>query len=177
MNSISWNLVGIYRSSLLPASETFIPLQTETLSQFRAMYCGVRRVDGLALPDYRTIVVNKGGLTGRFAEVFFRQFRKWPTFESAVASARFVLLHAHFGPDACEILPTAERLRVPLVVTFHGYDATCSDDVLRRVRPGRRYLRRRELLKERTKLFLANSRFVMRRLLEAGFPEERLRLH
>jgi colanic acid/amylovoran biosynthesis glycosyltransferase len=32
------------------------------------------------------------------------------------------LIHAHFGPSAIEILPVAEKLNIPLLVTFHGYD-------------------------------------------------------
>jgi colanic acid/amylovoran biosynthesis glycosyltransferase len=34
------------------------------------------------------------------------------------------LIHAHFGPSAFEILPIARKLSIPMVTTFHGYDAS-----------------------------------------------------
>lgn len=34
------------------------------------------------------------------------------------------LIHAHFGPSGMEILPIARKLGIPLLVTFHGYDAS-----------------------------------------------------
>jgi|SRR5690625_205153 len=33
------------------------------------------------------------------------------------------VIHAHFGPAAVLVAPIANRLRVPLVASFHGYDA------------------------------------------------------
>lgn len=32
------------------------------------------------------------------------------------------LLHAHFGPTGCLYLPLAKKLKIPLVVTFYGFD-------------------------------------------------------
>ena len=34
------------------------------------------------------------------------------------------LIHAHFGPSGIEILPIAKDLKIPLVVSFHGYDGS-----------------------------------------------------
>jgi len=34
------------------------------------------------------------------------------------------IIHAHFGPSGIEVLPLAKKLNLPLVVTFHGYDAS-----------------------------------------------------
>ena len=34
------------------------------------------------------------------------------------------LIHAHFGPSGIEICDLAKKLRIPLIVTFHGYDAS-----------------------------------------------------
>jgi len=34
------------------------------------------------------------------------------------------LLHAHFGPSGLEIVNLAKMSRIPLLVTFHGYDAS-----------------------------------------------------
>lgn len=34
------------------------------------------------------------------------------------------LIHSHFGPSGLEIVNLAKRMQIPLVVTFHGYDAS-----------------------------------------------------
>ena len=34
------------------------------------------------------------------------------------------LIHANFGPAGIEILPVAKELNLPLIVSFHGYDAS-----------------------------------------------------
>ena len=33
------------------------------------------------------------------------------------------LIHAHYGPQGCIVLPVALKLKIPLVVSFHGFDA------------------------------------------------------
>jgi colanic acid/amylovoran biosynthesis glycosyltransferase len=43
-------------------------------------------------------------------------------FDQAFRSRRFCLVHAHFGTGAVFAYPFAIRHRLPLVVTFHGYD-------------------------------------------------------
>jgi glycosyltransferase involved in cell wall biosynthesis len=34
------------------------------------------------------------------------------------------LIHAHFGPSGIEICDLAKKIKIPLIVTFHGYDAS-----------------------------------------------------
>ena len=41
-----------------------------------------------------------------------------------LADQRPALIHAHFGVEGVYALPLAARLGVPLVTTFHGFDAT-----------------------------------------------------
>ncbi len=43
---------------------------------------------------------------------------------SSISSVRPALIHAHFGWTAAEALAAARRHRIPLVASFHGYDAT-----------------------------------------------------
>jgi len=45
-------------------------------------------------------------------------------FKSILINNKVKLLHAHFGPSGLEILPIAKELKIPLVSTFHGYDAS-----------------------------------------------------
>lgn len=49
--------------------------------------------------------------------------RSW-WLQRPIRKARPALIHAHFGWTAIEAVPAAERHGIPLVVGFHGYDAT-----------------------------------------------------
>src|ERR1700685_1518917 len=48
----------IFRSDLLAYAETFIPAQAEKFRIFTPFYTGLRRVDGLKLPEKRTLQPN-----------------------------------------------------------------------------------------------------------------------
>ncbi len=43
-------------------------------------------------------------------------------FKKKIKGNNISIIHAHFGPSAIEVLPIAQELNIPLVVTFHGYD-------------------------------------------------------
>lgn len=45
-------------------------------------------------------------------------------FSDIIKDQKARLVHAHFGPSGIEILSTVSRAKIPLVVTFHGYDAS-----------------------------------------------------
>src|SRR5205823_6038859 len=83
------------------------------------------------------------------------------------------LLHAHFGQGGALALPIARALRIPLVVTFHGADATKQTHYRRRIVP-HVYARRLAALQREAVLFVCVSEFVRDRLLARGFPVEKL---
>jgi glycosyltransferase involved in cell wall biosynthesis len=89
------------------------------------------------------------------------------------------LIHAHFGVEAVYGMELADRLGVPLVTTFHGFDATLKPIELLRSRKATwvQYLLRRMELKGRGALFIAVSEFIRSRLLALGFPADRIRQH
>jgi glycosyltransferase involved in cell wall biosynthesis len=63
-------------------------------------------------------------------------------------------------------------------VTFHGYDATATDDWMRRESLRCRvFLRRRRALKRYGALFIAVSEFTRGKMLERGWPEEKIVVH
>ncbi len=173
--------VVIYRDVLLPYSETFVRDQAEGLERFTPYYVGSRRVAGLPIPAERTLVLNGGGAFGKAREVAYKLGGS--TFGASALYRRVerlnpVLVHAHFGPDGVSALRLARALRVPLLVTFHGFDATIKDEHARRSFYRHRvYLRRRAELQREGRLFLAVSGFLQERLLEQGFPPERTVVH
>ena len=89
-----------------------------------------------------------------------------------------VLIHSHFGPDGLRALPLARKLSLPLIVTFHGSDATATD--VRHVKAPfghRRYLVQRGVLRHGATLFIAVSEFIRRKLLEQQFPPDKIVVH
>jgi colanic acid/amylovoran biosynthesis glycosyltransferase len=83
------------------------------------------------------------------------------------------LIHAHFGRGGALALPIARALGVPLVVTFHGADATKESHYRPRLVP-RVYARRLAALQREAALFVCVSEFVREALLARGFPAEKL---
>jgi glycosyltransferase involved in cell wall biosynthesis len=171
------NSVLIFRKHLLASSETFIRSQAGAMKRFHPFFVGLRRVDGLSLPAGSSWVANEGGLLGAANELRFRLLGPSPGCVNRLQALRPKLLHAHFGPDACQALPLVSQLELPLIATFHGYDATTSDGELRRLRWGRHYLRWRSQLWGKAARFLAVSEFIRKQVEQQGFPANRIRVH
>jgi colanic acid/amylovoran biosynthesis glycosyltransferase len=70
-----------------------------------------------------------------------------------------------------------KALKLPLIVTLHGYDVTVSDAEFSRSPTGRLYLRRRRDLWDQAAAFLCDSDFLRARAVKLGFPEYKLRTH
>lgn len=173
------SVVLVYRDRLFFPSEGFILAQAQALKRYEAFFLGTRRERGLQPPPDRTILLCDDTPYDRLNEIRFKVFKRIPKRFSSLSSLRPKLLHAHFGPDGLRALPIARTLGLPLVVTFHGFDATVSDEALRAsgVPAFRAYVRNRGQLVRNGNLFLAVSGFLRDRLLNMGFPSNRVRVH
>jgi colanic acid/amylovoran biosynthesis glycosyltransferase len=80
------------------------------------------------------------------------------------------LIHAQFGPAGVLIAPVAQRLGIPLIVTFHGYDYSM---LPREAAWSELY--RRYLIDSHTSV-IGVSNHVCAKLRELGFPDERVHL-
>jgi glycosyltransferase involved in cell wall biosynthesis len=170
--------IVIFNGRLLPASETFVRSQAEGLHRFTPYYVGARRVPGLTLPSERTLVVNRGNLLGTVQEFAFKSWGVAPGLLGRVRSLQPALIHAHFGVCGTLALPLSRALQLPLMVTYHGFDACMTDEYARRDSVSTRvYLRRREALKDEAHLFIAVSDFIKNRLIEQGFSEDKICVH
>jgi colanic acid/amylovoran biosynthesis glycosyltransferase len=169
--------VVLYRDHLLYYPETFIRAQGEGLRRFTPYYVGSRRVEGLSLPWERTMTVSQNGLTGKAREALYKVWGIAPGLYRRVRKVNPTLVHAHFGPGGVQALPLARSLRVPLLVTFWGFDATVKEEYARHSYSYRAYLRQREKLKREARLFIAVSGFIKEKLLEQGFPPDKVVVH
>jgi colanic acid/amylovoran biosynthesis glycosyltransferase len=165
-------VVAVYRSFLLGPSETFIRGEAMALERYSPLFVGEGRVEGgLALPDDSVVTGLPGG---RYRPAVLRHVPGYLVGRLARACRErdVALVHAHFGTDSLVALDLAERLDVPLVVTYHGFDASLSDAALRS-----RYLRRRAELFGRAAAIVAVSAFIGREVVRQGAPEAKLRVH
>jgi len=170
--------VIIFCDHLLYPSETFIHAQASALSEFEPMYAGSRRVAGLDLREERIYVINHGSILGKCRELCFKLTGCAPGFVKRLSALSPALLHAHYGPNGLRALPIADNLKIPLIVTFHGFDVTATDLRGEKSYLGfRHYLANKWKLKRSGALFLAVSKFIRRKLVEQDFPEERVLVH
>jgi glycosyltransferase involved in cell wall biosynthesis len=170
--------IGIFRHTLLPPSETFIAEQSSHISNFEVHYFGRESGSGhFELPNCHLI---QGNSENRTLE------RTWYTLSGRnrrlmreMKSVDPALLHAHFGVEGVYALPFARRLGIPLVTTFHGFDATKSSiELIKACKISwLNYLARMATLKRHGNCFIAVSKFIRERLIERGFPSNRIIVH
>lgn len=170
--------VLIYRSDLLPPSETFVAAQAHALRRYTPSFAGLRLVPSSLLidPCEATVLTRSNQLTDRLRRRFFLATGIAPRFIRSLRGRHSVLLHTHFAVDGAAALPLQAQLGIPMIVTLHGYDATSSDHALRRMAAGRTYLRRREQLHKRARFFICVSEHIRCLAIERGVPEEKLRV-
>jgi glycosyltransferase involved in cell wall biosynthesis len=169
--------VLVYTHSLLERSMTFIRSHAEALTRYRPAYVGAHRVDGLELPADRVVTVNDGGLAGKLAEFLLRRFGVAGSAAGRLRRFDPVVMHAHFGLSGPSALSLADALGIPLVVTYHGQDATITDAEARRSWRGREYLRGRARVMERVSVVIAVSDFIRSRLIAKGYPGHKVVTH
>jgi glycosyltransferase involved in cell wall biosynthesis len=169
--------VVVFRTLLLPPSETFIASQAVAMRRFSPFFVGWRKTAGIDLPEDTSWTVDDGGLRGRLRELRFRCAGLTRKQVARLKARTPRLVYAHFAPDGYAAMRLAEQLGVPLVTALHGYDVTISDEAMSRTRLGRAYLRGRSTLQKTSALFLSCSDYVRTRGLEMGYPADRTIVH
>jgi glycosyltransferase involved in cell wall biosynthesis len=169
--------VLIFRNELLPATETFIRAQAAALIGFEPRFAGVHAaLEPLQLPSEPVLLDTSSSPLGKLRRRIFWDSSLAPNFYRRLKRLHPALVHAHFAIDAVAALPIAQRLRIPLIVTLHGYDVTSTNRALASFVQGRLYLRCRKQLWEQTSIFLCISRFIRDQAIAKGFPVEKLQV-
>lgn len=171
--------VLLFRTELLPLSETFIAAQAAAMQRYEPWFAGLKRIPkGLAMNSAQVITHSDAdSFREKIARIVYLRSGFAPEFLRRIQTAKPNLLHVHFATDACAALPIQERLRVPLAVTLHGYDVTSDAATLRASRLGVSYLRNQNTVWERAQVFICVSESLRQKALERGFPEEKLWVH
>jgi hypothetical protein len=145
------------RHQLFLPSETFISDQARALRDFAPLLLG-RELCGLPRADLPWHVP----MASRLRQLRYVLGRDPGFFLPGLSAYRPGLVHAHFGVEAVYGMELAERLDVPLVTTFHGFDATLKriDLIASRKPSWLQYVRKRGELKRRGALFVAVSESI-----------------
>jgi len=174
--------VVVFRSELLPPSETFILEQVRALTEWTPTLAGYRRVpDGIDLDGvaFRILPGLNGGRLQRWylraCQLFGVAHR--PTMR-ALRALSPDLIHVHFGTDAVDLWPSARDLNVPVLVTLHGFDINTYREWWEAGHGGwRRRSYPRRLLRmavHPSVRFIAVSKAIKQRAIKYGVPESKI---
>jgi len=136
---------GVGNLDLFP----FASIYTKKRSLLERIYCKIARI-----------------LTGKYAVISPLQAKYWG---KILHDSGVKLIHAHFGPSALEMLPLAKALNLPLIVTFHGFDASV-------LLQDTRYISSLHELFEYAHIITV-SKVMADRLLEIGAKPDRTHVH
>lgn len=169
--------VLVYRSDLLPYSETFIKDQVMSYRRWQPILVGMRQVDGLSLQnlDVRVLCQTNNTLWQRAKHRLQRELAMpLPGVAERLRQESPSLVHVHFGTDAVDFWPTGACLDVPMVVTLHGYDINIHREHWEK---GwgfwRKYPRLLIKMARHPRVhFVAVSNAIKRRAVEFGLPEK-----
>ncbi|GGK29167.1 glycosyl transferase family 1 [Pilimelia terevasa] len=166
--------VVIWRSLLLPGSETFVRDQGGALTRWRPTYVGALRHPS-PLARATDVAVLPGGPAGRAGFLALRATGRCRPLRAALRRADPRLVHAHFAGDGWLVARSAAALGLPLVITAHGRDVTSQAAAA-----GARGARYRRHLREafaQAALVLAVSRPIAQRVVALGADPARVRVH
>lgn len=167
--------VLVYRDRIAPLSEAhFLRRQYLGFERLSPVWVGCRTDVGLPELGVQPLIVGRPGLAGIWDRILFRQFGVLPPVPD-LRALHPGIVHAQFGRGGTLALPIARALGVPLVVTFHGGDAT-KQRHHRRLGLPTIFRRRMGALKREAALFVCVSQFVRDRLEVLGFPAAKLRV-
>jgi colanic acid/amylovoran biosynthesis glycosyltransferase len=174
----------IYRDELLPYSETFIPAQVEQYKAYNGIYAGSfhHRGKNYPLPSEKTLLLSdltKFTLNRKILYTLTNGLGYSQWFERLKALEP-CLIHAHFGIDAVWALPIVRRLKLPFVVTFHGYDIAVNersknlDRIYGPYPLPQLYLWQRKQVFRQANACIAVSKFIRDRAIAKGCPAEKI---
>jgi glycosyltransferase involved in cell wall biosynthesis len=169
-------LALVFRTSLLPLSETFIRNQVLALKRWRAELIGLRYVDGLDLAPLHCQLLCGGARQSLFRSALRELNLPPPGVRRHLQSLNPAVAHVHFGTDLVAFWPMLNRLQVPILTTLHGYDINIAPEYWGRSwRASRKYPQRLLAISRDARVrFIAVSEAIKQRAIEFGLPADRV---
>ncbi|MEP0911691.1 glycosyltransferase [Leptolyngbya sp. GB1-A1] len=167
--------VGIYRKAFPRVSETFIQEQSLSLTRYHPTFITCQLVKPIPQPCVALSEID----FWKVKQAFHILTTSARSFKAIEHLRKLALIHAHFGPDGIYAMRIAEQFKIPLIVTFHGHDITVSRKAM--LRSGKiayyQFLRHENELKQKASLFIAVSDYIRKKLIEFGYPPDKVILH
>ena len=160
----------VFRDKILLPSEGFIQTHYHEFNKLRPVYLANK------LGWHENEIKEKKILTSTtsIGQFWFKQTGKLSL--KNINNLNPQVIHAHFGRGGALVLPLAQKLGLPLYVTYHGGDATKYTHQKSRIIPTI-YQRRLKNLQSYANGFLCVSKFIAQRLADQGFPRHKLITH
>ena len=167
----------IYRNDILRLSETFIYAQGTALKGFRPQFIGLGPVHGGLEVNSPILLATQESHSARLKKAVYQIAGLAPAFHREARRTGAKLIHAHFFPDGVSAMALAKALKIPLIVTLHGYDVTRKRLTSQKNLTDWLQEKRTTRLWRNASLFLCVSEFIKREAIAAGFPQKKLRVH
>ncbi|MFT3921390.1 MAG: glycosyltransferase [Myxococcales bacterium] len=159
--------VAVFSTNFLDYSQTFVYEEITHHRRYQVeVFCRARKLSD----RFPFSPVHVGG-------PLYGLTRQSPGFHRVFRRSGFDLVHGHFGTGSLYAVPYAARYRLPLVVTFHGYDVPLLRSAARLYPVHWPYAVFARGMLERLTMGLCASRELYELLAEVGVPRERLRIH
>ncbi|WP_127506045.1 glycosyltransferase [Actinoplanes solisilvae] len=165
--------VAVWRSAMLPASETFVRNQADAMTRWQPIYVGATKTDSLLARDTDLIAFPSAADHRAFLRL--RLTGSSPQLHRTIAGVRPDVVHAHFGGDGWLVSAAAARAGAPLVVTLHGHDVTRQPASTGP--KGVRYRRNLRTVFRRAHLLIAVSSVIRERAISWGADPAKVRVH
>jgi glycosyltransferase involved in cell wall biosynthesis len=163
----------VYRDVILPASEAgFMRRQYLGFSRLCPLWVGRRMTPVAASAGLAVHRLGGDGPLGPVRRALFKDMAIVPDL-AGLRARNPAVIHAQFGRGGAFALPLARALNLPLVVTFHGGDAHKEKHYRTGFPPGL-FARRLPALMAEARRFVCVSDSVRAKLIERGFPAEKL---
>lgn len=174
--------VIIFRDGLLSYSETFVKSQAIALKQWIPILVGHKTLKkSLDYSNFESqLIIPKGTFfLHRLIYMFYRLRNKaYPFGVRQLKALNADLIHAHFGTSAVDFYPYARELKIPMLVTLHGFDISIYREWWEAGKRGTRKRNYPNLLcamaKDPLVHFLAVSKAIKERAIKFGIPEEKI---
>jgi glycosyltransferase involved in cell wall biosynthesis len=164
--------IGMYRKVYPRISETFITEQAHNLQRYHPIFISCNLLQEI---PFQKVAINQNDFLGMKQAIHILTASPH-LFPEVSVLKKLSLIHGHFGPDGIYAMRLADKLNIPFVVTFYGYDITVSrQDMWRSGNPSiYQFLLHEEELKQKASVFIAFSSFLHKKLIEKGYPVNKI---
>ncbi len=163
-------------NTFLRKSEWFIYEQITAIKNFQVEVLAREYINREVFPyDKVNCLFEFPSLKGYYSLLKYTLFCDVSYFSEVINRKNIRFIHAHFGPNGVWGLKLKRKHKLPLIVTFYGHDITRLPKFVLYPPAWFHYFIKFEDLKKEGDLFLAVSNFIAKKLIEKGFPKEKVR--